>query len=1016
MKLFRSLMSVSIILFLFIALQDVDLNNETLAEASTLEEVEHDYGVIQGSDALDVREGPGNDYDVVGQLDNDTRVELEGQTSDGWYKINADDISVDAYVSEEGLEPVDAPEEDEGYVDTDTIVREGPGSSNDQVESIPQGESIDLLGEVEGWYKIQLEDADGSTYISGDHVTFTEPPEAAELTETERTHGVVQGSDALDVREGPGTDYEVVGQLDNDTRVELEGQTSDGWYKINADDISEDAYVSEEGLEPVDAPDEDEGYVDADTSVNVREGPGSSYAQVESIPQGESIDLLGEVEGWYKIQLEDADGSTYISGDHVTFTEPPEAAELTETERTHGVVQGSDALDVREGPGTDYEVVGQLDDDTRVELEGQTSDGWYKINADDISEDAYVSEEGLEPVDAPDEDEGYVDADTSVNVREGPGSSYAQVDAIPRGESVDIVGEIDDWYLIQWADMDDPAYVSASHITSTDIQEEARAETQAETQDQALTEPDHSHGIVQSSHLNVRSGPGTDYDKIAGLDDYTRVELEGETSDGWYKISGEGLSDEAYVSEDFIVPVDVPSYDEGYVDSDLLNVREGPTTDEARVHQLERNEQVAIVGEIGDWYKLQLDDVEGPTYVNADYISEEETLTSPERSYGIVQSSHLNVRSGPGTDYDKIAGLDDYTRVELEGETSDGWYKISGEGLSGEAYVSGDFIVPVDLPEEDIGYVDANVSLNVREGPSTSYDQVSSIPRGERIDLVGEIDGWYKIQMDDVSGPTYVSGSLIEFYETSGNEHIAYTSYDVTFDEALSIQMNGSPQISSASGGFQDASEADVAEYLDPSNNDQFQHLLLTESVGVSANELNNVLSGSLDGMGQAFIDAGDEHSVNEVYLISHALLETGNGTSNLATGIEVGENSNGNAQVVTSGNRSNLSNIRTTYNTFGIGAADHDAETLGAIYAYNEGWFSPEEAIVGGAAFISQRYIHNDYNQNTLYKMRWNPANPGYPQYATDIGWAVKQVPRIESLYQQLDNPDLYFDIPEYQ
>ncbi|SDJ34229.1 N-acetylmuramoyl-L-alanine amidase, partial [Natribacillus halophilus] len=108
-----------------------------------------------------------------------------------------------------------------------------------------------------------------------------------------------------------------------------------------------------------------------------------------------------------------------------------------------------------------------------------------------------------------------------------------------------------------------------------------------------------------------------------------------------------------------------------------------------------------------------------------------------------------------------IGGLEDYTRVELEGETSDGWYQISGEGFSGEAYVSGDFIVPVDLPEEDVGYVDANISLNVREGPSTSYDQVSSIPRGEEIDLVGEIDGWYKIRMDDVNEPTYVSASLV---------------------------------------------------------------------------------------------------------------------------------------------------------------------------------------------------------------------------------------------------------------
>ncbi|QQK74196.1 SH3 domain-containing protein [Salicibibacter cibarius] len=744
----------------FFAFFVIFITGQVPAEANEVEEVAHSHGVVQGSDALDVREGPGDDYDVVGQLDDDTRVELEGQNSDGWYKINADDINEDAYVSEEGLVPVDEPDEEEGYVDASTSVnvREGPGSSYDQVESLSQGESIDLLGEVEGWYKIQLDDVD-STYISGDYVTFTEPLEAAELTETARTHGVVQGSGSLDVREGPGNDYEVVGQLDDETRVELEGQTSDGWYKINADDINEDTYVSEEGFVPVDEPDEEEGYVDASTSVNVREGPGSSYDQVDSIPRGESVDIVGEIDDWYLIQWDDMDEPAYVSGSHITSTEIQEETQaetqdqaLTEPEHSHGIVQSS-SLNVRSGPGTDYDTIAGLEDYTRVELEGETSDGWYKISGEGLSDEAHVSGDFIVPVDVPSYDEGYVDSDL-LNVREGPNTDEARVHQLERNAQVAIVGEIGDWYKLQLADVDGPTYVNADYIS----------------EEQTLMSSDRSHGIVQSSHLNVRSGPGTDYDTIAGLDDYTRVELEGETSDGWYKISGEGLSGEAYVSGDFIVPVDVPPYDEGYVDSDLLNVREGPNTDEARVHQLERNEQVAIVGEIGDWYKLQLADVDGPTYVNTDYISEEETLVSPERSHGIVQSSHLNVRSGPGTDYDTIGGLSDYTRVELEGETSDGWYKISGEGFSGEAYVSGDFIVPVDLPEEDIGYVDANVSLNVREGPGTSYDQVSSIPRGEQIDVVGEIDGWYKIQMDDVSGPTYVSASLVSNEEITAPE------------------------------------------------------------------------------------------------------------------------------------------------------------------------------------------------------------------------------------------------------
>ena len=76
------------------------------------------------------------------------------------------------------------------------------------------------------------------------------------------------------------------------------------------------------------------------------------------------------------------------------------------------------------------------------------------------------------------------------------------------------------------------------------------------------------------------------------------------------------------------------------------------------------------------------------------------------------------------------------------------------------------------------------------------------------------------------------------------------------------------------------------------------------------------------------------------MYLVSHALLETGNGTSDLATGISV--------------------NGKTVYNMFGIHAYDSDANYYGSQYAYNQGWFSVDEAIKGGAEFISGLYINN--------------------------------------------------------
>jgi mannosyl-glycoprotein endo-beta-N-acetylglucosaminidase len=52
---------------------------------------------------------------------------------------------------------------------------------------------------------------------------------------------------------------------------------------------------------------------------------------------------------------------------------------------------------------------------------------------------------------------------------------------------------------------------------------------------------------------------------------------------------------------------------------------------------------------------------------------------------------------------------------------------------------------------------------------------------------------------------------------------------------------------------------------------------------------------------------------------------------------------------------------------------------------------------------------------------MRWNPEAMDYygyatHQYASDIGWAVKQTSRIKDLYDLLDHYSLVFEIPKYK
>ena len=233
------------------------------------------------------------------------------------------------------------------------------------------------------------------------------------------------------------------------------------------------------------------------------------------------------------------------------------------------------------------------------------------------------------------------------------------------------------------------------------------------------------------------------------------------------------------------------------------------------------------------------------------------------------------------------------------------------------------------------------------------------------------------------------------------------------------INVNGSHKAT--------ALKNDIKQSMDPNANknhevNRFQFLDLRKRTGLTITEMNNELSnrGTMKNQGKAFQDASSRHGINEMYLIVHARLETGNGSSALASGnLEVGINAQGKPVLVTSSNRKNLKNIKPTYNMFGIGAVDSNPRAGGAIKAYEEGWDTPYKAIVGGAAWIKGSYIYNQDNQNTLYKMRWNPNmadGRAWKQYATDIDWANKQARLIYDIYQKTSKTTtLVFDYPTY-
>lgn len=217
-----------------------------------------------------------------------------------------------------------------------------------------------------------------------------------------------------------------------------------------------------------------------------------------------------------------------------------------------------------------------------------------------------------------------------------------------------------------------------------------------------------------------------------------------------------------------------------------------------------------------------------------------------------------------------------------------------------------------------------------------------------------------------------------------------------TFQQALDRQMSRGNPKKSYTWGWANATRAQTSSAMNvkriwESNTQCYQMLNLGKYQGISVSALNKILKrkGTLDGQGKAFAEACKKNNINEIYLIAHAFLESGYGTSNFASG-RYG-----------------------AYNYFGIGAYDSNPN-YAMTFARNKGWTSPAKAIMGGASFVRKDYINK--GQNTLYRIRWNPKNPATHQYATAIEWCQHQASTIAKLYKQIGLKGIYFTRDKYK
>lgn len=163
------------------------------------------------------------------------------------------------------------------------------------------------------------------------------------------------------------------------------------------------------------------------------------------------------------------------------------------------------------------------------------------------------------------------------------------------------------------------------------------------------------------------------------------------------------------------------------------------------------------------------------------------TLVSPAMAASVgtvVTDAGLNVRAEASADSALLTTLANGTQVDVLDSLDGGrWHKVSCNGTTG--YVAGDYL---QVTEEKLYGQVVEGPLNVRSGPGTHHDKVSSLSAGqvvEILDVIGGAGGWYQIDGG------YVSSDYVAQVEAS----VAASSGQGSQISQVALQYVGYPYV-----------------------------------------------------------------------------------------------------------------------------------------------------------------------------------------------------------------------------
>jgi cell wall-associated NlpC family hydrolase len=236
---------------------------------------------------------------------------------------------------------------------------------------------------------------------------------------------------------------------------------------VVAGEAVDDEFVFSEGSSSLGSPSNTPYAPVAVGVANLRQGPGTSFARVAKLSQGQTVRLLGRSKDWYKVQTKNGttgwlhtevvDVSSKVSNKLTVISAKNQSASKVKIAKTT-----DSNVNLRGGPGTGHEIVTKLQEGVKVEVLGQ-QEGWFKVATPNgtvgwVTDDylkvqaAVVAEAPAAKPAAKPAANGAIVAqinDSRVNLRKGPDTQFRSYGKMAEGTSVTVLGRNGDWVQVR---------------------------------------------------------------------------------------------------------------------------------------------------------------------------------------------------------------------------------------------------------------------------------------------------------------------------------------------------------------------------------------------------------------------------------------------------------------------------------------------------------------------------------------------------------------------------------------